>query len=122
MAKRIMKSETKIDRVLVAVERELKALFHHKLSDIILFGSHVRGDHDQHSDIDIIALIHETDLKKYDRQLLEIIVDLSIQYDVNLSIFTENKAEFDANVEIIPLFKNIHQEGLRIYKDITAAW
>jgi len=107
--------KTKIKKLLYDVEKELKVLFFDKLSNIILYGSYARGDYDYNSDIDIIALVDDNDLKKYDKQILRINVDLSIKYDVDLSIVIENKTDFNLNVDIIPLYKNIDKEGIRIY-------
>jgi predicted nucleotidyltransferase len=107
--------ETRIKNLLHDVEKELKALFGGKLFKVILYGSYARGDYDYESDIDIIALIDEDDLKKYEKQILRINVDLSIEYDADLSIVIENKTDFDLNFDIIPLYKNIGKEGINIY-------
>lgn len=107
--------ESEIDNLFYDVERELKALFGEKLSEIILYGSYARGDYDDKSDIDIIVLVDEEDIKKYDKQILRINVDLSLRYDVDLSVVVENKTEFDLNRGVIPLYKNIDVEGKILY-------
>ena len=107
--------DTKIKELLQQVEERLKAIFGGKLSKIILYGSHARGDYDRYSDIDIIALVDAPYPEKVDKQILRLNVDLSIQYDVDLSIVTINKREFDSNVDIIPLYKNVEREGINIY-------
>jgi predicted nucleotidyltransferase len=113
-----MKVEMKdqvIDHLFCDVERELKALFGEKLSEIILYGSYARGDYDDKSDIDIIVLVEEEGLKKYDKQVLRVNVDLSLRYDVDLSVVVENKTEFDLNRSVIPLYKVIDREGKILY-------
>ncbi len=107
--------DRKITRLLNDAEKKLLALFREGLFEIILFGSYARGDYDGESDIDLIALINEDDLKKYDKQILNINVDLSLKYEVDLSIVIESKNHFDSNVDIIPLFKNINRDGVNIY-------
>lgn len=107
--------EPKIEQLLHLVESELKLLFRNKLSEIILYGSYARGDYNQKSDIDVIALVDEGDLNQYDRQILELNVDLSIEYDVDLSIVIISRVDFDSNVDIIPLYRNIDKEGISIY-------
>ena len=104
-----------IDHLFCDVERELKALFGEKLSEIILYGSYARGDYDDKSDIDIIVLVEEEGLKKYDKQVLRVNVDLSLRYDVDLSVVVENKTEFDLNRSVIPLYKVIDREGKILY-------
>jgi predicted nucleotidyltransferase len=110
-----MTQEPKIKHLLREVERKLKAVFHDKLDRIILYGSYARGDYGKESDIDIMVLIHDGDLKKYDHQILRINVDFSIRYDVNLSVIIEDKTDFDLNADVIPLFRNIHREGVYLY-------
>ena len=104
-----------IDHLFCDVERELKALFGEKLSEIILYGSYARGDYDDKSDIDIIVLVDAEDLKKYYKQVLRINVDLSLRYDVDLSVVVENKIEFDLNRSVIPLYRVIDREGKILY-------
>ena len=104
-----------IEHLIEDVEQKLRALFHHKLSRIILYGSYARGDYDEKSDIDVIALIDDDELKKYHRQILRINVDLSLKYDVDLTVIVENNTDFNLNVDVIPLFKNIYREGINIY-------
>jgi predicted nucleotidyltransferase len=107
--------EPKIEQLLNEVESELKLLFRNKLSEIILYGSYARGDQNNKSDIDVIALVDEIDLNQYDRQILGLNVDLSIDYDVDLSIVIISRVDFDSNVDIIPLYRNIEKEGISIY-------
>lgn len=110
-----MTPEPNIKHLIEEVEQKLKTLFRHKLSRIILYGSYARGDYDDKSDIDVIALIDDDDLKKYHRQILRINVDLSLKYDVDLTVIIENNTDFNLNVDVIPLFKNIYKEGINIY-------
>ena len=107
--------EVKIKNLIHEAEQKIKILFGKKLSKIILYGSYARGDHNNWSDIDIIALVDDDDLNRFDKQILRISVDLSIEYDVDLSIFIESESTFDENVDVIPLFKNINKEGINIY-------
>jgi predicted nucleotidyltransferase len=108
--------EAKIEKLLDEVEKELKTLFGKKLNNIILFGSYAKGDYDDKSDIDILALIDEDeDLIKYDKEILRINVDLSIEHDVDLSIIIAGNTDFILNQAVIPLYKNIDREGISIY-------
>lgn len=107
--------EPKIRHLLQEVEKELKALFRGKLSRIILYGSYARGSYDDGSDIDIIALIDDDDLKKYNKHILGINVDLSLKYDVDLSLFIEDKSDFNLNIDVMPWYKTIGREGINIY-------
>ncbi len=107
--------EAKVKNLIHEAEQKIKTLFGDKLSKIILYGSYARGDHNNWSDMDIIALVDDDDLNRFDKQILRISVDLSIAYDVDLSIFIESESSFNENVDVIPLFKNINKEGINIY-------
>jgi predicted nucleotidyltransferase len=107
--------EPKLENLLNDVEKKLLTLLGPRLSNIILFGSHAKGSNDNDSDIDIIALIDDDDLKQYDKEILRINVDLSIKYDVDLSIITGNSRDYQLNIEVIPLYRNIDKEGINIY-------
>ena len=107
--------ELRIQNLFEDIKRDLKSLFGDKLIKIILFGSYARGDYNQESDIDIFVLVSEHLPDKFHKNILQINVDLSLKYDVDLSIIIKNEVDFMMNKEIIPLYKNVNQEGLDIY-------
>lgn len=108
--------EPKLTAMLKQVENELKKFLGNKLKKLILFGSYSRGDYDNESDIDIFALVDESHPEeKFKEQILDIMVDLSLKFDLVLSIFMENVEEYEEEKNIIPLLKNIHREGIEIY-------
>ncbi len=104
-----------ISGLLQDLQRELIQLFHKKLTSIVLYGSYARGDHDNSSDIDVIVLIDDDEPQLFHKQILRINVDLSIAYDVDLSVIVKSRADFRNNVDVLPLYKNIAREGINIY-------
>jgi len=106
----------KIGPLLEKLEIELKNLLGVKLKKLILFGSYSRGDYDHESDIDIFALVADSHPEeKFKEQILNFMVDLSLEFDLVLSIFMENVKEYENSKNIIPLLKNIDKEGIEIY-------
>jgi len=97
------------------VTKQLKDLYGDKLLKIILFGSYARGDYDPESDIDIFALVREHLPEESHKKILQINVDLSIKYDVDLSIIIKNEVDYMMNKEVIPLYKSVEREGIAIY-------
>jgi predicted nucleotidyltransferase len=98
------------------VEVELKNILGEKLRKVILFGSYSRGDCDGESDVDMIALVDEPQPdEKYEEKLLDIIVDLSIEFDILVSLFLEDEKEYEKIKNVEPLLKNIEKEGVEIY-------
>ncbi len=104
-----------IEELLAEVEKKLKNLFGNNLSDIILYGSYARGDNDKESDIDIIALVEEGNLKNYNEKIVEFEIDLTIKYGIMPSILVENKKHFLKNRDMEFLFQNVEKEGISIY-------
>ncbi|HLP59387.1 MAG TPA: nucleotidyltransferase domain-containing protein [Candidatus Deferrimicrobium sp.] len=94
---------------------ELKAIIGEKLRDIILYGSYARGNYDEESDIDIIALIEEDELKSYREKVIELEIDLTIKYGLMPSILLENKEYFNKNINTEFLFQNVLTDGKIIY-------
>ncbi|MCX6584673.1 MAG: nucleotidyltransferase domain-containing protein [Candidatus Aminicenantes bacterium] len=97
------------------VKNELKAIIGEKLRDIILYGSYARGNYDEESDIDIIALVEEDELKSYREKVIELEIDLTIKYGLMPSILIENKEYFNKNRNSEFLFQNVITDGKIIY-------
>jgi predicted nucleotidyltransferase len=105
-----------VNALLKQVEIELIKFLGDKLKKLMLFGSYSRGDSDFESDIDIFALVDESNPEeKFKEQILDIMVNLSLEFDLVLSIFMENVKEYEEEKNVIPLFKNIEKEGIEIY-------
>ena len=82
---------------------------------MILFGSYSRGDYDAESDVDVMALVDEPDPDLYDDAVLDVEVDLSLDFDMVLSIFVENAIEYEDAKQYKPFLKAIEKEGIEIY-------
>lgn len=107
--------EQKVKSLLKDIENKLRRIFGDKMEKIILFGSYVREDYDDESDIDILVLVNDSQLKKYDDFLLDTIVELTGVYGIFVSIVVKSKAEYDLDKETMPLFINVEKEGLEVY-------
>lgn len=110
----IMDNE-RVNQLLDEVEEHLKGLFKTKLLNLILFGSYARGDYDDESDIDIIALVDETELKRYTDAIIDLEVDLTIKYGIVPSIMVENESDFNRYRKLEFLYQNVLEEGKVIY-------
>ena len=94
----------------------LTKIFGSKLLSVVLYGSYARGDYDDESDIDVMALVDmdRNDLNKYRRCVSEMANDIDLKYNVLLSIKLQDKTNFDKHMNSIPLYQNIVKEGLKI--------
>lgn len=114
-SRRTFEPDEKTARVLRAVEKEMEKVFRERLKKIILFGSYSRGDFDENSDIDVMVLTDAPNPDRYDDLLLDVEVDLSLAFDVVLSLFAENSASYEEARQYKPFLKAVHNEGIEIY-------
>jgi len=92
-------------------------LFGDKLSKIILYGSYAKNKQDKESDIDFFVLVDDTEknLRKKKYRIAEIMANLTLNYDILVSITEETYNRYKEYFEILPFYKNISEEGLEIY-------
>jgi hypothetical protein len=57
----------------------------------------------------------EDNLKKYKEAITDITVDLSLEYKVVLSLYTQSTHEYEKQVKVLPFLMNFQREGIRIY-------
>jgi len=78
-----------------------------------VFGSKVRGDFTETSDIDILIVVKERSLLVMD-QIAEITSDMNIEYDLSIApvVFSENEYTMNATVMASPFSLAVHEEGL----------
>lgn len=112
-----MIKDLKIKELLFKIQYELGNLFGDKLKDTILYGSYARLENTKDSDIDVIALIDEGDdeLRKYENNITDIMVDLSLEYELVVSIHSQNYDIYKEHSNILPYFINIKNEGVSLY-------
>ena len=104
----------KVDKIVKEAKTLYSKLFGDKLCDVYLYGSYARGDYDEESDIDILLTLNLTDkqIKKYNNALCHIASELSLKYDITVSITTDPIKTFYKYTEFIPFYKNVLNEGI----------
>jgi len=83
------------------------------LVSMSVFGSKVRGDFTETSDIDILIIVKERSLPIMD-QIAEITSDLNIEFDLSIApvVFSENEYDMNAKVMASPFSLAVQEEGL----------
>lgn len=64
-------------RVALAATQKLKQAYGDRLSDVVLFGSWVRGEAHEESDVDLLVVLEQLDARAAERdRIVEILFDL----------------------------------------------
>lgn len=92
--------------------KTLKEKLGNEILTIRLFGSKVRGDFTEDSDIDIFILVKEKTQEIRDI-IAEIEVDWDIKYNVPISTVLYSLYEYQKNIELKSFFfENVEKEGV----------
>jgi len=111
-----MYSQQMLHEILDRLCGRLRELLGSSMKDVILFGSYARNEASDESDIDIMILsdMERADISALQWKIGEVVSDILLDYGVMVSPIVENHAFFLENQEIMPFFRNIHHEGVRI--------
>ncbi|OFX39075.1 MAG: hypothetical protein A2X08_03765 [Bacteroidetes bacterium GWA2_32_17] len=84
-------------------------------ADIILFGSHARGNANNDSDWDILILLKSSDVsRKLEQEYRHELFDVELETGEPISTFVFSKTDWETNHSVTPLYYNISREGIRI--------
>ncbi|MBN2440589.1 MAG: nucleotidyltransferase domain-containing protein [Spirochaetales bacterium] len=108
-------NEDKLKKITEYLKDQLKIMLGNTLKEVILFGSYARGDNTTDSDVDFLIIIDGTNIKEKEELILDVAVDLSIQYGVVISAFVKSLNSYLTEKSYKPFLKNIEKEGIRIY-------
>lgn len=94
---------------------KLKSKFKHQLREIKIFGSKVRGDFDEASDIDIFIVFDRDVDWKFKDQIYALIFDIDLKYDVLISarIYSVERLA-EKRIQALPFIKSVHEHGVNL--------
>jgi predicted nucleotidyltransferase len=99
-------------RTIKAAARKIAERFHPQR--IILFGSHARGDADQHSDVDLMVLMKGKGRRVHDKALD---IRMAIDFGFPLDLLTRSPEEFQRRITWGDWFlKEIDEKGITLYE------
>jgi len=103
----LMKNES--DAIKAAI-RMLKSEF--PIAKVILFGSKARGDHDEHSDIDLLVVASRLLHWKEEKAIVGALFDIGMEYDVIFSPLFTFSDEWEKGIfREFPVYREISQDG-----------
>ena len=91
-------------------------IYNQNLCEIYLYGSYARGDYNTESDIDIAAIVkgERQELQEQLKKIWDVVSDLELDYEVIISPTVIPYTEFETYKEILPYYRNIAQEGVKL--------
>lgn len=96
-------------------ELKEKLLERFKDIEIILYGSKVRGDFDDESDIDLLLLVDIPVDAKVEEEISEIVYEIELKYDVIFGKIIENKEFWNSKLaRAMPFHQNVDKEGIKL--------
>ena len=103
----LMKNESE---AIEAAIRMLKSEF--SVSKVILFGSKARGDHDEHSDIDLLVVASKLLHWKEEKAIIGALFDIGMEYDVIFSPLFTSVDEWENGIFTeFPVYREISRDG-----------
>ena len=111
-------TDKKLKKLLSDLQYELQSLLGEKLVKVILYGSYANNTFDEESDVDIMVLtkLTEKEIKRIDERINELVVELSLQYELLVSIFLKSADQFYKFSDVIPFYKNVLEHGITLYE------
>lgn len=109
-----MCTQNELQEIMQATQLGLQEIFGDKLTDVLLYGSYARGEQDDESDIDVLALVamKREELSKYRRTVSDFSAEIDLRYGVLLSVKLQDADTFYAYSSALPFFQNVIREGV----------
>ncbi len=83
------------------------------LAQIILFGSHARGQSHNDSDWDILILLNQNQVNRMtEREYRDELYELELEIGEPISTLVFSKTEWEQKHKLTPLYQNIKREGI----------
>lgn len=111
-----MCTKAELNQILEKVAGVYKITFENRIFAIYLYGSYARGTNTDMSDIDIVAIVEgeRNELQQHLKIIWDKVADISLEYDTVVSPTIIPYEEFENYKEILPYYKNIVKEGVKI--------
>ncbi|MBI4553925.1 MAG: nucleotidyltransferase domain-containing protein [Candidatus Latescibacteria bacterium] len=99
-------------QALQAVARRLQAEF--ELEALILYGSVIRGEADEESDLDVLVLTTTPLPRSVRHRITDIVFEINLQYGTNISTVVVDRVTWESGpFSVLPIHDTILAEGIR---------
>ena len=98
-------------QALIEIKNQIKEKF--KIENIILYGSIVRGDFDEESDIDLLIITVDVLPRRVRHEITDIVFDVNLKYETNYSTLVVDGSSWKSGPYcILPIHDEIEREGI----------
>jgi predicted nucleotidyltransferase len=85
------------------------------MADIVLFGSHARGQSNKDSDWDILILLNQPNVNHtVEKEYRDELFDIELVIEEPISAYVFSKSEWEQKHKMTPLYQNIKREGIHL--------
>lgn len=111
-----MCNKAELQEIIHSVMKAYRDVFGAEMVEVLLYGSYARGDYEQDSDIDLVAIVHgqRKDLQEKLKRIWDISADLELEHGIIISPTVIPYEEYEKYKEDIPYYRNISREGVKI--------
>lgn len=84
-------------------------------SEVILYGSHARGQAGKNSDWDILVLLENDEVNlQTEQKFRHHLLDVELQVGEPISVYVKSKSTWESKYRITPFYKSIKNEGIKL--------
>jgi predicted nucleotidyltransferase len=105
---------TEEELVLRDLHNRLKNRFEDELSDIVLFGSRLKGESNADSDYDLLIILKHKPNWELEREISDICYDIDLKYNVITDTLVISEPELQNLRGKQPVYVNALENGLRL--------
>lgn len=111
-----MCSQNELNSILRRIAAIYRDVYGEDIVKMVLYGSYARGNQDEESDIDVVAIVRgeRPELQKKLREVWELSSGLELEYETILSPTVIPYDEYEEYREVLPYYRNIEREGVSI--------
>ncbi len=103
------KEKEALEKLVTAIKNQWKG------ARLKVFGSKVRGDFDEESDLDILVLLPFEVSNEVRHSIINIIFEINLQFDTNISGLIMSEKEWQSKMlSILPIHEEIEKEGVEL--------
>jgi len=99
-------------KILIDLKRHLTNHYGESIKDIVLFGSHARGDSSEYSDYDVLIVLEKDYSGRDENKILDLCYDINLKYNILLDVHLLSKNEMTSPRGKQPIFINALKSGI----------